>query len=239
MLHFQGHPVEIVRRARRRRMSVQISIQGLRVLTDKSIRDSEILDFLQAKSSWLNKHLDKMALFKARFPQPEVKNGSLYPWLGEQKYFQFAKAKNIRPKIRVEDGFLICYILPENETKLELIQKSTAAFYKASAKSYLAARVQYWADLTGLRPSKLSFRAQKCRWGSCNSRKHISLNWKLICQAPSLIDYVIVHELCHLQQLNHSVKFWDLVASFLPHYQEIEPILQNQVHLGEFLKEGA
>ena len=96
-------------------------------------------------------------------------------------------------------------------------------------------RMNFWIAETGLTPKKVMFRSNQSRWGSCSSERHISLNWKLICQAPALIDYVIVHELCHLVHMNHSEKFWNLLGSYLPTYRDTEAVLHDQERLGAFL----
>lgn len=78
--------------------------------------------------------------------------------------------------------------------------------------------------------SDLSIRAQKSRWGSCNSHKKISLNAKLLFLPRHLVEYVIIHELCHTKHLNHSPKFWNLVEHHLPHYRKSEHEIKHEKH---------
>jgi predicted metal-dependent hydrolase len=80
----------------------------------------------------------------------------------------------------------------------------------------------------------VTIRSQRTRWGSCSSRKTISLNWRLILTPDWVSDYVIYHELAHLSQMNHSKKFWDLVESYYPQYKKAEHWLTEHHDLLQF-----
>lgn len=95
-------------------------------------------------------------------------------------------------------------------------------FYKISAKSYLPSRFEYWKNIMGLDVNKLGFRLAKRRWGSCNSKRNISLNPYMMKLSHGMIDYIIVHELSHLVHLNHSKEFYRLIEVYLPDYKSIE-----------------
>ena len=73
--------------------------------------------------------------------------------------------------------------------------------------------------MMGLQYQRLSIREQKTRWGSCSSQKNINLNWRIILAPEKVLDYLIVHELAHLQQMNHSSAFWSLVETYIPDYR--------------------
>jgi hypothetical protein len=92
-------------------------------------------------------------------------------------------------------------------------------WYRAQADTYLTERVHILSQQTDLPPASVQVRQYKARWGSCKITGDIQLNWKLIMAPPAVIDYVIIHELCHLQQHNHSPAFWALVDSFDPAHQ--------------------
>ncbi|HJN84862.1 MAG TPA: SprT family zinc-dependent metalloprotease [Patescibacteria group bacterium] len=86
------------------------------------------------------------------------------------------------------------------------------------AKRHLTERVRILTEVTGWDVRKVSFRRQTTIWGSCSSKKHLSLNLELVKLAPDVIDYVIIHELAHTVELNHSRAFWNLVAMHCPDY---------------------
>lgn len=197
-----------------------------------------MLDFLHSHEKWIRKNYEKIKSLENQYQKPKFQEGSLFPYLGELKYFTFAVSSRKKPFFSVEDGFLMCYLpcgtsasdYAESEFE-NLIQN----FFKKQGIEYLKARIPIWVQRTGLIPSRIKYNRATTRWGSCNSKKQINMNWKLICHAPHLIDYVIVHELCHLRYLNHSVQFWDLVASFMPEYQVYEKILDSETSVSRFL----
>ena len=80
-------------------------------------------------------------------------------------------------------------------------------------------RVAYYAEKLGVSYGKITLRQQKTRWGSCSSEKNLNFNWKLILAPPGVLDYVVVHELCHLKEMNHSKAFWDEVGKVMPEYE--------------------
>lgn len=96
------------------------------------------------------------------------------------------------------------------------------------ARAYLPRRLEYLAETYGFAYSKVRFGTQKGRWGSCSSRGTISLNVGLMLLEPDLIDYVLVHELCHTKQMNHSPAFWSRVEEILPDYKARRKVLKSQ-----------
>ena len=92
------------------------------------------------------------------------------------------------------------------------------AALKQAAAADLPARVERWAGRIGVQPQGLTLRTQRRRWGSCSGRGRISLNALLMLAPEAVRDYVVVHELCHLRELNHSPRFWQEVAQALPEY---------------------
>ena len=87
------------------------------------------------------------------------------------------------------------------------------------AKETITKRVSYFARLMGVSYRNITIREQKTRWGSCSSEKNLNFNWKLILAPPEVLDYVVVHELCHLKEMNHSKAFWDEVEKVMPEYE--------------------
>lgn len=102
--------------------------------------------------------------------------------------------------------------------------------YRDAAKEYIPKRVKYYHELTGGNYNKITIRDQKTRWGSCSSNGTLSFNYRLMLAPPRVLDYVVVHELCHLTHMNHSTDFWNMVASILPNYKEYRKWLKDNGH---------
>ncbi len=81
-------------------------------------------------------------------------------------------------------------------------------------------RVEYYAGLMGVSYGRITIREQKTRWGSCSCKGNLNFNWKLMLMPPEILDYVVVHELAHRKEMNHSRDFWKIVEQVLPDYQE-------------------
>ena len=91
--------------------------------------------------------------------------------------------------------------------------------YKKAARIQFENRVAYYHTMTGGNYTSITVRDQKTRWGSCSSRGTLSFNYRLIFAPPRILDYVVVHELCHLTHMNHSKDFWNMVAYVMPEYK--------------------
>lgn len=91
--------------------------------------------------------------------------------------------------------------------------------YKNAARSLFESRVAFYHKITGGSYASITVRDQKTRWGSCSSRGTLSFNYRLIFAPPAVLDYVVVHELCHLTHMNHSKAFWSMVGTVMPDYR--------------------
>ena len=99
-------------------------------------------------------------------------------------------------------------------------KKMLVTWLKREGEREIRERSASWARLMQVTPGPLRFRQQKSRWGSCSHKNHLSFNWRLIHFKPAVIDYVVIHELAHIQHHDHSLKFWQLVEQFDPSYQQ-------------------
>lgn len=170
-------------------------------LSSSKVSKKKIQNFLYEQKEWI---LDR--------------NSGLYTPFAEGSAFHYlADEYNI---IHHENTFKIdesaVYINPLNA------KKSSDDFYKAKAKEYLPSRVNHWKGLMGLEFDVLRFRCAKRRWGSCNSKGVITLNPYMMKLDYEMMDYIIVHELAHLEHLNHSKKFYALVQEYIPKYGDIQ-----------------
>jgi len=98
---------------------------------------------------------------------------------------------------------------------------------RAEAEAFIQEKVTRWNDYYGFRHGRISIRDQKTRWGSCSKKGNLSFSWKLLLLPERMADYVVVHELCHLKEFNHSPRFWALVAQTIPDCQRVAKELRK------------
>jgi len=172
----------------------------------------EIDKFVASKENWINNRLaqsisnaEQREAFKLEYGGTVVFRGKEYPLI--------AKDGN-RTGFDGERFYLPPDLTPE-QVKHVIVQ-----IYRRLAKIYLTERVAYYADLIKASPSAVKINGAKTRWGSCSSMKSLNFSWRLIMADEAVIDYVVVHELAHIAEMNHSERFWAIVAGVLPDYEE-------------------
>lgn len=199
--------------ARRRSLSLELRADGsLTVATPHGLSLATIRAFIESRRAWIEA---KRALLTPPAP-PRVPpaNGTRLPYLGTELALEVSIAPARRAACRCESGSLVIKV-PHDTA----IRSAIEAWYRRAAATHAAARLAYFAPLVGRAARKLVIRAQRTRWGSCSARGTISLNWRLMQAPPEILDYVVVHELCHLLVPNHSPRFWDEVARVLPDWR--------------------
>lgn len=110
--------------------------------------------------------------------------------------------------------------MAEKQNKRILITEQQRAEGIEEALQVIPKRVAYYAARMGVTYGRITIREQKTRWGSCSSKGNLNFNWKLVLTEPELLDYVVVHELAHRIEMNHSADFWEIVEREMPDYKE-------------------
>ena len=129
--------------------------------------------------------------------------------------------------IRLERAARVGGEVTEGELRLRLPNPDSDEAVRAAIRAVLSERalrrirerLDYYIPKIGKTPGRVTIREQKTRWGSCSSKGNLNFNWKLIMAPPEALDYVVIHELCHLYEFNHSPRFWALVSSHMPDYE--------------------
>ena len=132
-----------------------------------------------------------------------------------------------RCTLRLHQGARRTGRLAGDEYHLTLPDPDSDAAVRAAIKSALSAmalkrireRLDHYIPRVGRAPGRVAIRDQKSRWGSCSQKGNVNFNWKLIMAPPAALDYVVIHELCHLHEFNHSPRFWALVEAQMPEYE--------------------
>jgi len=113
---------------------------------------------------------------------------------------------------------------PSSDPEVRAAIRSTLS---VRALERIRSRVNHYAPLIGVHPGRITIRDQKSRWGSCSAKGNLNFNWKLIMAPSQVLDYVVIHELCHMREFNHSPRFWELVYAHMPDYEAWKKWLKN------------
>ena len=155
-----------------------------------------------------------------------VTEGSAVAVEGEMKTLRLHQG---RTRAEVQDGELHLWLNdPKDGEAVRAALKSTLA---ALALERIRQRISVFQPVIGGEFGRVAVRDQRSRWGSCSSKHNLNFNWKLIMAPPQVLDYVVIHELCHLHEFNHSARFWRLVEGVMPDYEVWKKWLKN--HGGE------
>ena len=198
---------------RRRTLSLELRADGsLTVATPRGLSLATIRAFVESRRAWIEA---KRALLARPAPLRVLpEHGARLPYLGSELVLDISIAPSRRAACRCDSGNLMIEV-PHDSA----IRPAIEAWYRREAARHYAARLAHFAPLVGRAARKLVIRAQRTRWGSCSARGTISLNWRLMQAPPEILDYVLVHELCHLLVPNHSPRFWAEVARVLPDWR--------------------
>lgn len=203
-------PYTLQRSPRRRSIGLKIDAAGLTIILPQRAPLAEAERVIHLKLAWIRA---KLAERETRLAQPPIADakltwGASALWLGEPRILHSA----LRAQLTADTLFLCA----ANEQK---IAPALIRFYQRAAKPYFAERLAVWAARMSLQPRQLMVSSAKTRWGSCTSNGDIRLSWRLMQAPASVIDYVVIHELAHLAEMNHSARFWAIVSAACPQWK--------------------
>ena len=212
----------LLERRPRRTVGLKITNDGLVVHAPRHILEFQLKKLLQEKSNWIQSKLD--ARKQSYVPPLGWQQGELLQFLGNPITLHLAiDTKNRQPQFN-HDSLVIQS--PEI-ARPAFVQRKVVQWYKKQALTDFSRRLEILAAKLGVPTPSLQLSNAQSRWGSCNSRGIIRLNWRLLQAPPHIINYVICHELAHLKQMNHSAKFWAVVSNLYPNYKQAEKELKQ------------
>lgn len=219
-----GFNVAIIRSKRRKTLALAVANGEVIVRMPAKMAAHHAERFIQQKTAWIQQ---KLAAHPAA-RKKEFADGEAYLFLGQQLLL---KINSNRLSNTVSVNHQTLQLALKNKAPSQaLISKHLTAWYKQQATQHLISRCRELSAQTGLYPREIIVKTYKARWGSCTRSGDIQFNWKLIMAPEAVIDYVIIHELCHLKQHNHSPAFWQLVENFCIHYQVHRAWLKTNGH---------
>ncbi|MFI4938270.1 MAG: M48 family metallopeptidase [Candidatus Berkiellales bacterium] len=220
-----------LRRSKRaKRLQIVTRHEDFEVVAPIGISNREILKFAWQQRHWMSKILLR------KKPQDEIKyfwpdrfvDGETVPFRGVRLQLQ---VKYDSTPLVIHENNILTVILSWHiltSTQIEnAVKQALIKWYQQQAKAAITASLAHFCPLLKRWPQSAHLKQQKTRWGSCSSKQKIYINWLLILAPEGVLEYVVLHELCHLFHRNHSQRFWNKVEQFLPNYEKYETWLRK------------
>lgn len=147
-----------------------------------------------------------------------LESGEMLPYLSGQKVLTILREERTRPKVKCIGERLLLWV--PYEADYEYKKESLEKWYRKEAAAIISRKASYYAEALKVDFQKIHIKDQRSRWGSCSSKKNLNFNWRLVMAPEPVLDYVVIHELCHLEHMDHSAAFWGLVGSICPEYKQ-------------------
>lgn len=208
-------------RRQRRTVGLKITAEGLIVHAPARISLSLLESLISEKAEWIQRKLHTAST--KQLPALQWQDGEQLLLLGN------AVTLTVRHEVRTRAVSHVPGLLElamPNHHESTAVARKVLQWYKKQALTDFARRLEIFSAKLGVALPKLLISNARTRWGSCNSKREIRLNWRLLQAPPHLINYVVCHELAHLKEMNHSAKFWAVVASIYPDYKAAEKELK-------------
>ena len=213
-----GLRVEVVRSIRRT-AGLHIVGTDLQVRVPEHLEDQRVAEILKQKRPWIRSKVAELQ----RVPphrSKELVSGETFPYLGRNYRLKVQEGHQVG--VCLSGGYLRATIRPteQHEYQALRIQQYLENWYRSRALERLQDKTHRYAKQIGVSPAGISVRNFKSRWGSCDKKREVVFNWNIIKAPHSIVDYVVIHELCHLIHPNHSKVFWELVGRHDASYPE-------------------
>lgn len=204
------------RSQQRRSITLSVDEHGLTVSAPWRSSDRRIVGVIRDAEEWVLRKLDVWSAFPAR--NQSWIQGDKVRYLGRDLSLHLTM-DTVATLATLQDGGRLHISLTDPAHK-DSVKTAVVKWYRRHAQSNFSDRIGEFAPRLDVPAPRLFLSNARTRWGSCNAQSEVRLNWRLIQAAQSTINYVVVHELAHLIEMNHSRRFWKLVASVCPHYRE-------------------
>lgn len=219
---------QIRRSSRAKRARIVVTVDKVEVVAPLRMPEKQIQLFMRAKQAWVDSAKNKVQQHisnTASFAPDSYQQGAMIPYQGGKYKLQIKTTRKNQIHITFEQSF-IAYVpdsLHKTLTHTELseqVRKTLVVWMGQAAAKQAVKTMDHFAALYQLSPRSMTIKTQKSRWGSCGIHDDINLNWLLILAPAEVFEYVVIHELCHIAQRNHSAAFWTLVARYCPDYKQ-------------------
>ncbi len=214
------------RTKRRRSIAFTVDGNGLVVHAPWKASEVRIERSIDESAKWIIKKIDEWSNHKPRVQR--WADGERIAYLGRTVTIQIVSDAIIVPAVLADDWRLRITVADSgSETR---IREAAIAWYRRHAARNFIERIAHYSSTMLLRPPRMFLSNARTQWGSCNAKSELRLNWRLIQAPQNVVDYVVVHELAHLTEMNHSKRFWKIVERHFPSHMQVRKHLNEHGH---------
>lgn len=220
----RGFVAEVIRTPRTKSARIQVDESAVSIIVPLALPDARVKKLLTEKIRWIK---EKLYLHQQEAPisSKEFVSGEAFPYLG--RHYRLKLECGAFQPVKLKQGRLVV-TLPRDAIAPELVRNALVRWYRYQAQQRFAEKVQRYAKVVGVTPTAVGIKTFKSRWGSCNVKGELLFHWKIILAPHRVVDYVVIHELCHLKHHDHSPAFWKSVERLMPDYLECKEWLKAE-----------
>lgn len=237
-IHLKSQPVQYtVERKKRRTIGMRIRPNSVIEVSAPYLTPNFIIEqFIKEKSDWILRHIQRQQQVRETGEMIQYTQGSLLPFFTESYILQVTPHATIqRARVYVVNKTFQVFLpqkLEKHTAEVE-VRDAIHDWYLKNTKPILSLRVEKYAQQMGISYGKISVKDVSSHWGSCSSNGSLNFNYRIAMLPVELSDYIIVHELCHRCEMNHSSRFWALVQEVIPNYKQLRQKLKEMQLLVE------
>lgn len=201
-------------RSRRKTIAIVVHADGrVIVRAPQRLSETRILAFIAEKQTWIEKKLAQTRIQKNQVSPRMYQTGEALPFMGRLVPIEMV-VDSKSPIVYTGDKFLI------KQVDRDSAEQIVTAWYRQQARKIIQERIDRYADQFHFQYTRVRISSARTRWGSCSSRGTLSICWRLVMAPLHILDYVVLHELTHLVEPNHSSRFWERLAAMMPDYHQ-------------------
>lgn len=188
--------------------------------------EEDIKSIVKSRGRWIVQKLFEFRNIEAKRINREFVNGESFMYLGRNYSLQIHVDETLQNnfKVKLFRGKFHIYVKEKSD---EIIKEAMETWYREKTEEQVRKRIKYYQKFLEKKPNDIKVKEQKKRWASCTSKNELLFNWRCGMAKATALDYIVVHEMCHMYYKNHSQEFWDLVASVMSDYESRKEWLRD------------
>lgn len=213
---------DVKRSKRKKTVAIHVDADTVTIMVPQRLAEDEIRQIMEKKANWIYKRQESIRKDSLNDIGKKYVSGEHFPYLGRQYRLKVVKTAGLETPICKQLGGCLQVSIKSDlsgEERKLAVQKALSDWYSIHAEGIIKQRIPDFARQLGVFPQSIRIKNQKTQWGSCSRSGAVRFNWKIVMAPLPILDYVIVHELCHIIHNHHQIQFWEKVESVIPDYK--------------------